>query len=67
MSAPTSAKMPLNDAIRELRRHQSWRLGADIAATNPKTLTQAIEVVLDAAERFSENLEAIKIICGESR
>lgn len=52
--------MDLPTAIRELRRHQLWRLGADIASTNPKTLTTAIEVVLDAAERHSNEAERAK-------
>ena len=57
--------MTLPEAIAILREHQSYRLGGDIASTNPKTLTTAIDVVLVAAERYSDNLIAIKAICGE--
>jgi hypothetical protein len=65
MMDSATTKMDLKTAIKVMRTHQSWRLGADIASTNPRTLTQAIEVVLDAAQRFSDNVEAIAAICGE--
>lgn len=38
--------MKLKKAIKILKRHQQWRLGADIKIADPKTLTQAIDVVL---------------------
>lgn len=42
--------MKLSKAIKILKRHQQWRLGADIKIAEPKTLTQAIDVVLYGIE-----------------
>ena len=34
--------MKTSKAIKVLKEHQRWRLGADVEATNPKCLTKAI-------------------------
>jgi hypothetical protein len=60
-----AVKMDLKTAIEVLRKHQAWRNGWDVAPTRPITLTQAIDIVLDAATKCLENLEAIKSILDE--
>lgn len=39
--------MTLKQAIKVLERHNKWRLGAEIKATEPKELTEAIEVAIN--------------------
>ena len=51
--------MNQQNAIEVLKAHQEWRMGADIPPTDPKQLTAAIDVVLEAMEE-SGNLSAIK-------
>jgi len=38
--------MKLKRAIKTLKKHQQWRLGADTKPTEPKKLTEAINIVL---------------------
>ena len=60
-----TAKMDLKTAIEVLRKHQAWRNGWDVAPTRSIPLTHAIDIVLDAATKFLENLEAMKSILDE--
>lgn len=39
--------MGINEAIKILENHNKWRLGADVQMTNPKTLTEAINTVVE--------------------
>jgi len=38
--------MTLPEVIRILEKHNQWRQGADMKPTDPKTLTEAIEVAI---------------------
>lgn len=38
--------MKLTEAIKVLEDHQIWRLGADTPPTDPKLLTEAIDIAL---------------------
>jgi len=42
--------MNLNKAIKTLKKHQQWRLGADTKPTEPKKLSEAINLILYALE-----------------
>lgn len=42
--------MKLTKAIKTLKKHQQWRLGAETKPTEPKKLTKAIDLVLYAVE-----------------
>jgi len=43
--------MKLKQAIKTLKKHQQWRLGAEhVTPTNPKKLTEAINIVLYGLE-----------------
>jgi len=42
--------MKLKQAIKTLKKHQQWRLGADTEQTEPKKLTEAIDIVLYGLE-----------------
>lgn len=46
--------MTLDEAIATLERYQSWRLGDDSEMLNPKTISMAINTVLD-------NVKEIKV------
>ena len=39
--------MGINEAIKILENHNKWRLGADVQMANPKTLTEAINTVVE--------------------
>lgn len=39
-------------AIKILKEHQKWRLGADTKPTEPKRLTQALEVAINILEQL---------------
>jgi len=52
--------MRLKKAIKVLKKHQKWRLGAEIKPTDPKKLTEATNMVLYAIElqqRYIKNRE----------
>ena len=53
--------MKLKKAIKILKRHQQWRLGADIKRGEPKTLTQAIDVVLYGFELSKKYIKSGEI------
>jgi hypothetical protein len=42
--------MTIREAYRTLREHQKWRLDQSDVATDPKKLTEAIEVILNYVE-----------------
>ena len=42
--------MTLQEAIKLLECHQKWRLGAEIEMTNEKLLTEALDLVIQAAK-----------------
>lgn len=42
--------MTIREAYRILRDHQKWRLDQSDVATDPKKLTEAIEVILGYVE-----------------
>ena len=42
--------MKLSKAIKTLKKHQQWRLGAGTKPTDPKLLTEAIDLVLYVVE-----------------
>lgn len=44
--------MTYQEAIKLLRHHQEWRLGADILMIEPKDLTEAIDAILT---NYNEN------------
>lgn len=47
--------MKLSKAIKILKEHQEWRLGADTKPTDPKQLTQALEVAISILEQLLKN------------
>ena len=49
--------MTLLEAIEILSNHQKWRKGADTPATDPKQLTEALEIAISALEKV-ETIEA---------
>ena len=53
--------MKLKKAIKILKRHQQWRLGADIKIAEPKILTQAIDVVLYGFELSKKYIKSGEI------
>ena len=52
--------MNLKKAIKTLKKHQQWRLGAEIKIAEPKKLTEAIDVLL-----YAVNLQQRYIKSGE--
>jgi hypothetical protein len=38
--------MTLQEAIKELKYYQHWRMGADIDKPNPKRITEAINIAI---------------------
>jgi hypothetical protein len=42
--------MTLNQAIKVLKHHQKWRKGADIKPTEPRELTEALEIAINKLE-----------------
>ena len=42
--------MKLNKAIKTLKKHQQWRLGAERPLMHPEKLTEAINIVLYGLE-----------------
>ena len=42
--------MKLNKAIKILKKHQKWRLGAEQPLMHPQKLTKAIDLVLYSVE-----------------
>ena len=52
--------MNLKKAIKTLKKHQQWRLGAETKMTKPKKLTEAINLVL-----YAVNLQQRYIKSGE--
>lgn len=44
--------MTLQKAIQILKEHQEWRLGADTKPTDPKLLTEAIEIAINLLEKL---------------
>lgn len=44
--------MTLHEAIKILKDHQIWRLGADAKPTEPKELTEALDVAINILERL---------------
>lgn len=44
--------MKLPKAIKILKEHQEWRLGSDTKPTDPKQLTQALEVAINLLEQL---------------
>lgn len=52
--------MKLKKAIKTLKKHQKWRLGAETKPTEPKRLTAAIDLVL-----YAVNLQQRYIKSGE--
>lgn len=53
--------MKLKKAIKVLEKHNEWRLGAETKQTNPKTLTQAIVIILKANDLFQKYLKSGEI------
>lgn len=45
-------EMTLGDAIHALKSHQCWRMGADIEMLHPKAISMALDLVIEAAERY---------------
>lgn len=39
--------MKLTEAVKLLKHHQEWRLGADINGLHPTQITEAIDVILN--------------------
>lgn len=44
--------MTLQEAIKELKYYQQWRMGADIKQPQPKKVTQAIEIAIHLMEEM---------------
>jgi hypothetical protein len=53
--------MKLKKAIKVLEKHNEWRLGAETKQTDPKTLTQAIVIILKANDLFQKYLKSGEI------
>jgi len=53
--------MKLKKAIKTLKKHQQWRLGADTKPTEPKELTEAIIIILKANELYQKFLKSGEI------
>jgi len=55
--------MIISEAISILKIHQQWRLGADIVMSEPKELTEALDVLLnhctDTTEISDEEIEDV--------
>jgi hypothetical protein len=49
-------KMTLTKAIKILKKHQKWRLGAETKPTEPKKLTEAINVILYYYDTTRKNI-----------
>ena len=39
--------MTLLQAIERVSKHQKWRIGADTPATDPKQLTEALDIAIN--------------------
>lgn len=44
--------MTLQEAIKIVESHQKWRLGAEIEMIEPKLLTAALDLVIQAAKEL---------------
>lgn len=44
--------MNLQKAIQILKKHQEWRLGADTKLTDPKQLTEVLDVAINILEEL---------------
>ena len=53
--------MKLNKAIKTLKKHQKWRLGSETKPTEPKKLTEAINVVLYVLDFQQRCIKSSKI------
>ena len=49
-------------AIAYVRDHNAWRRGADTVMPDPRTLGQAIDIVLRAAEYARADVDEIAVI-----
>jgi hypothetical protein len=45
--------MTLPEAMEVLKNHQIWRKGADITPTDPKQLTEALDIVIQLVESLN--------------
>ena len=48
--------MTYQEAIKLLRHHQQWRLGADIKMLEPKVITEAIDTILIKQDSILESV-----------
>ena len=56
--------MKITEAVKLLRQHQGWRLGAEIEIIEPKVLTEVIDTILHLfEERYTKQnfLDAAKL------
>jgi hypothetical protein len=53
--------MKLTKAIKVLKKHQKWRLGAETKPTEPKKLTEAIDIVLYGLEISQKYIKTCEI------
>lgn len=44
--------MTLKQALKILKHHQKWRKGADTEMTDPKKLTEAIEIAINLLSKL---------------
>ena len=58
--------MTLLEAIATIEHYQSWRLGADTEMIHPKTLTNALNIVLDEAKK-SFLINAVDILIDDAK
>ena len=58
--------MTLIEAIATIEYYQSWRLGDDTEMVHPKTLTKALNIVLDEAKK-SFLINAVDILIDEAK
>jgi len=45
--------MDLPEAINILETHNKWRLGAEIPPTEPKLLTEALDIIIKILKRLN--------------
>jgi hypothetical protein len=53
--------MTLTKAIKILKKHQKWRLGAETKPTEPKKLTEAINIILYGLEISQKYIKTCEI------